>query len=86
MKVDCPVLSATAPGGLRVETAAGNPASLAVIDSAGHILASGPELAEQVWTLALDAYEAFLRAEGAVRMYVPPHDPSHNETHREAER
>ncbi len=73
--------------GLRIETAKGQPATLAVIDSEGHVLDSGPQLAEQVWTLALDAYEAFLFAEGALRVYVPPSDASQNEPqHAEGDR
>ncbi|WP_368622727.1 hypothetical protein [Paraburkholderia sp. BR13444] len=77
-------ISATAMGGLDIRTADGRVAALAVVDDQGHVLDSGPQLAERIWTTALDCYENFLFAEGALRVFVP--DASQTEPHAEADK
>ncbi len=63
---------ADAESGLTFNAPGGGCATLALIDEAGHVVASGPVLVEEVWTRVLDFYEAFLRGEGAIRRYLPP--------------
>lgn len=69
-----PVISAVAFEGIRVTDSAGNPASLAVVDSLGRVLASGPEVADAAWQASVLAYRNFLIGEGHLRVLKEPRD------------
>jgi hypothetical protein len=58
--------------GYEVQTADGKPATLAVIDESGHIVESGPQVAEEAWVVAVLAYQRFLEGEGRLRVVSAP--------------
>jgi hypothetical protein len=49
--------------GLRI-TANGRPARLAIIDDNGHVIAAGPEVANEAEAAAINGWRAVLRGEG----------------------
>ncbi|MGF6978992.1 hypothetical protein QFZ94_007507 [Paraburkholderia sp. JPY465] len=44
-------------------TERGEPATLAIIDKDGNILDSGPEVAREIWDIAILAYRRYLKGE-----------------------
>jgi hypothetical protein len=50
----------------------GRPATLAIIDERGKVLDSGPEVAQEVWELAVLAYQKYLVGEGHMRVITGP--------------
>lgn len=58
--------------GITVTDAAGNPASLAVVDDAGNVLASGSEVARAAWEASITAYRNHLVGQGHLRVLVRP--------------
>lgn len=63
-----PSIAASATGGLVITGPDGQPAQLAVIDSAGNILAAGQTIATDAYRASVHAYRAFLRGEGHLRI------------------
>ncbi|HKR40084.1 MAG TPA: hypothetical protein VJU59_10490 [Paraburkholderia sp.] len=50
----------------------GKPATLAIIDENGKVLDVGPQVADELWELALLAYRQYLTGEGLLRIYSTP--------------
>lgn len=55
-----------------ITVTAGNPASLAVVDDAGIVLASGSEVARAAWEASITAYRNYLVGQGHLRFLVRP--------------
>jgi hypothetical protein len=66
------VISAVAFDGLRIQTADGKPATLAIVDQDGRIVESGDAVLEEAWNVAILSYRRFLIGEGALRVYSGP--------------
>lgn len=64
-------ISAVAHEGLTV-TVDGQPALLAIVTSDGQILAVGDEVAREAEAVAVNAYRAFLKAQGHLRIWSKP--------------
>lgn len=64
-------LTGTAHGGLAA-TADGKPARLAIIDDAGNILETGPQVAREAWNVALACYRNFLIGQGHLVVQTEP--------------
>ncbi|WP_233866771.1 hypothetical protein [Paraburkholderia adhaesiva] len=56
----------------RITSEDGKPATLAIIDEKGNVLDAGPEVARELWELALLAYRQYLSGEGLLRIYSTP--------------
>lgn len=65
-------ISAVVFEGVSVTDAMGRPASLAVIDQAGVVVATGPAVAQAVWDASVEAYRNHLRGMGHLRSLVRP--------------
>jgi len=57
-------ISAVVFEGVSVADAMGRPASLAVIDQAGVVVATGPAVAQAVWDASVEAYRTTCKAMG----------------------
>jgi hypothetical protein len=66
------VITAVAWQGYTVTTEDGRPATLAVVDEAGCVVESGPEVIKAAWEVAVMSYRRFLIGEGALRIYSKP--------------
>ena len=66
------VMSAVIFEGLRVETADGRPAKLAIIDEAGKVVECGDAVAEEAWNVAIASYKNFLAGNGHLRVQTEP--------------
>jgi hypothetical protein len=82
MSANPPIISATAIDGLRIKTAQGKPAALAVIDGSGNVIESGPELADAVFDMVVECYCRFLTGKGALRVMIAQPDASQDESHK----
>jgi len=67
-----PVISAVVFEGITVVGADGRPASLAVLDADGRVLAAGPAVAKAAWEASVLAYRNFLIGEGHMRVLQKP--------------
>ena len=61
-------ISAVAHEGLTVQTADGQRATLAVIDTDGNVIAD--DVAREAWSVAVHAYKAFLEGSGHLRIHA----------------
>jgi len=67
------VIAARAWDGFTITTEDGRPATLAVVDpSTGQVIESGPDLVNEVWDVAVEAYRRFLIGEKALRVMSTP--------------
>lgn len=66
------VMSAVISEGLRVQTADGRPAKLAIIDEAGKVVEYGDAVAEEAWNVAIASYKNFLAGNGHLRVQTEP--------------
>ncbi|WP_414553377.1 hypothetical protein [Stenotrophomonas forensis] len=73
-----PTIGAVIFEGITVTDGDGRPAQLAVIDSRGQIVASGPEVAKATWAAAVEAYRNHLRGHGHLRAIRKPNAPPAN--------
>lgn len=64
--------SAVSYGGLEVTTREGKPATLAVIDGEGRVVAAGPEIVRAAWKASVLAYRNFLMGAGHLRVHTAP--------------
>ncbi|TVO53822.1 hypothetical protein [Denitromonas halophila] len=67
-------LTATAHGGLTATTRDGKPAALAVIDSDGNIIETGPQIGLAIWLLTAKAYGNFMAGKGYIKEHAGPID------------
>lgn len=65
-------ISAVVFEGVSVTDAMGRPASLAVIDQAGVVVATGPAVAQAVWDASVEAYRNHLIGKGHLRALKRP--------------
>jgi hypothetical protein len=65
-------MSAVSYQGLTIKTAAGDPATLAVLDKDGNIIEAGPDVARLVWDIAITSYRNFLMGAGYLRVLSKP--------------
>lgn len=65
-------ISAVIYRGLSVTTGDGKPATLAVIDADGNVIASGREVEEAAWDTSLQSYRNFLIGQGHMRVLSKP--------------
>jgi hypothetical protein len=70
--LDKAIISGVAHEGLTVTTADGRPAQLAVIDQDGNVIAAGPEVAKEVWHVAIAVIKNFWRGQGFLRVFSRP--------------
>lgn len=66
------ILSGVAHEGLTATTTDGQPATLAVVDSHGNIIESGPQVAREAWNVAIAVYRNFLIGHGHLRVQTSP--------------
>lgn len=64
--------SAVSHEGLSIATADGRPATLAVIDQDGNIVAAGPGVARAAWEVTVNSYRNFLMGSGHLRVLSRP--------------
>jgi len=64
--------------GLRITTADGQPATLAVVDMQGRIIESGPTVVRAAWDVAIKAYRNFLSDKGILRVKTVSPDEHSN--------
>lgn len=70
-------ISAVSYRGLSATTGDGKPATLAVIDADGNVVAAGPEVETIAWKAAVTAYRNWLIGQGHIRvMSKPPDSPA----------
>jgi hypothetical protein len=55
-----------------ITTDEGKPATLAILDERGQVLDAGPQVAQEIWDLAIIAYRQYLRGEGYLRVTSSP--------------
>lgn len=67
-----PTITAVVFEGITVTDHKGRPAQLAVVDSTGKIIASGPEVAQAAWEVSVEAYRNHLRGHGHLRALKCP--------------
>lgn len=67
-----PEFSAVSFEGLRVRTASGEPATLAVIDANGNVIEAGPTVLDEAFKVAVEAYRNFLKGAGHLRALSRP--------------
>lgn len=65
-------ISAVSFEGLSVTGPDGAPATLAIIDSNGRIIESGPSVMDAAWKVAIKAYRNFLIGNGHLRVLTKP--------------
>lgn len=65
-------ISAVSYEGLTIKTADGQPATLAVLDAAGNVIAAGPRVASEAWKVAIASYRNFLQGAGYLRVHSKP--------------
>ena len=65
-----PTISALSYEGLTAVTADGRPATFALLDEDGRIIAAGEDVAEAAWTTSIQAYRKFLMGEGHMRVFT----------------
>lgn len=63
-------LVGSAREGLRVTTADGRPARLAIIDDQGNIVAAGDNVARATWLIARETIKNFLRGQGHLKTHA----------------
>lgn len=63
------IISGVCHEGLTVKTRDGRQAFLAVVDSSGNILESGPLVAREAWNVTLAVYKNFLLGKGHLRIF-----------------
>lgn len=66
------VMSAVIFEGLRVQTADGRPAKLAIIDEAGNVVECGDAVAQEAWNVASASYRNYLIGNGHLRVQTKP--------------
>lgn len=66
------VISGVCHEGLTVTARDGRQAFLAVVDSSGNILESGPLVAREAWNVTLAVYKNFLLGNGHLRIFSDP--------------
>ncbi len=66
------VISAVAHEGLAVESADGAPAFLAVVDSSGQVIESGPHVARLAYDVSVACFKNFLKGQGYLRVHSQP--------------
>ncbi|WP_321941685.1 MULTISPECIES: hypothetical protein [Paraburkholderia] len=66
------IISARAWDRYTFQTARGQPATLAIVDLDGNVLDSGPDVAREIWDIAILAYRQYLRGEGYLRTISSP--------------
>jgi hypothetical protein len=66
------IISAVSYAGFAVTTADGKPATLAIIDSDGNVIESGPSVNIAAWNTAISAYRNFLKGTGHLRVHSKP--------------
>lgn len=57
------IVSARAWDRYTFQTKRGLPATLAIVDEEGNVLDSGPEVAREIWDIAILAYRRYLKGE-----------------------
>jgi len=67
---ESPIISALSYEGLTAVTADGKPASFAIIDEDGNVIAAGEEVAKAAWKTSINAYRDFLMGQGHMRSYT----------------
>lgn len=70
--MEAAVISAVAHEGLAVEAASGEPAFLAVVDSSGKVIESGPQVARLAYDVSVACFKNFLKGHGHLRVYKEP--------------
>lgn len=71
MQIDeAPTISALSYEGLTAVTAHGRPATFAILDEEGHVIAAGKHVAEAAWTTSIQAYREFLMGHGHLRVFT----------------
>lgn len=71
------IISAVGHEGLTVTTRDGRPARLAIIDSDGNVIESGPSVAIEAWNVTLATYKNILIGKGHLRIFNSPPDQRH---------
>lgn len=66
------VISAAAFEGLKVQTADGRPATLAVVDEDGKVIESGQQVLDEAWNVTMLAYRMFLKGQGKLHVRASP--------------
>ena len=66
------LISAISYEGLSVRTEDGRSATLAIVDSDGHVIASGHDVELAAWEAAVKAYRDYLMGQGHLRTLVKP--------------
>lgn len=66
------IFSATSHEGLSVTTADGKPASLAVVDCSGGVIAVGQEVSAAAYEASIRSYRNFLMGSGHLRVLKQP--------------
>ncbi|MBB6591169.1 hypothetical protein ACYT85_14965 [Ralstonia solanacearum] len=65
-------ISAVSYEGLRVRTANGEPATLAVLDKDGNVIEAGPDVLQKAFNVAIESYRNFLKGAGHLRALSTP--------------
>lgn len=65
-------ISAVSFEGLRVRTASGEPATLAILDQNGNVIDAGPGVLQEAYNVAIEAYRNFLKGAGHLRALARP--------------
>lgn len=63
-------ISAVSYEGLRITTPDGKPATLAVIDDAGHVIEAGHNVELAAWNAAIESFQRFLIGHGHMRVHA----------------
>ncbi|WP_205794459.1 hypothetical protein [Burkholderia sp. Ac-20353] len=71
-------ISAVSYEGISITTPDGMPATLAVVDSNGKVIEAGPDVANAVWSVVIEAYRRFLMGTGHLRVYTDPSELPRN--------
>ena len=71
------IISAVGHEGLTVTTLDGRGATLAIIDTDGNVIESGPEVAAEAWNVTLATYKNILIGKGHLRIFSSPPDQRH---------
>ncbi|AXK71668.1 hypothetical protein DWG18_04760 [Lysobacter sp. TY2-98] len=67
-----PTIAARCYDGLTAFTAEGAPATFALLDARGNVIASGGRVAEAAYAASINAYREFLKGQGHMRVLTPP--------------
>lgn len=65
-------ISAVSFEGLRVRTASGEPATLAILDKDGNVIDAGPGVLQEAFNVAIESYRNFLKGAGHLRALSRP--------------